>query len=93
VEDDRSLREADQPDQNILSYFDPIIVDLTVRDSIVSPTDSTQMVDVFAVADFIYHSEHRDCGEQPARPCVWPWRISHLSDGAGSQYSSCWRLK
>ena len=44
------------PDQNILSYFDPIIVDLTVRDSIVSPTDSTQMVDVFAVADFIYHS-------------------------------------
>jgi hypothetical protein len=45
-----------QPDQNILSYFDPIVVDLTVRDSIVSPTDSTQMVDIFAKADFIYHS-------------------------------------
>lgn len=43
-------------DQNILSYFDPITVDLTVRDSIVSPEDSTQMVDVYAVADFIYHS-------------------------------------
>jgi hypothetical protein len=43
-------------DQNILSYFDPITLDLTVRDSIVSPTDSTQMIDVFAVADFIYHS-------------------------------------
>ncbi len=43
-------------DQNILSYFDPIMVDLTVRDSIVSPTDSTQMVDIVAKADFIYHS-------------------------------------
>jgi len=43
-------------DMNILSYFDPIMVDLTVRDSIVSPNDSTQMIDVFATADFIYHS-------------------------------------
>jgi trimeric autotransporter adhesin len=69
-----------QNDMNILSYFDPIVVDLTVRDSIVSPTDSTQMLAVFAKADFIYHSAIEIVVSNLPDPVCGPGGILYLME-------------